>query len=165
MNNTTNSWWQKRFIKPLVRFLKQGISPKKLALTVAIGAMVGISPFFGLTTLICILFATVFRLNQAAIQVANYMVYPLQLVLIVPNIRAGECIFHIEHFPLSVEKIKMLYAENWFDGLLTFSKSMLIGGGFWLLYAIPLGIFVYLSLIPVFKKTEQRIKENQKQQG
>ena len=161
MEEPKNSkWYHRRVLQPLVRFLKQGITPEKLALTVAIGATVGISPLFGLTTIICIILATIFRLNQAAIQVANYMVYPVQLILIIPNIRIGESIFHVPHFPLSVEEIKILFAESWIDGLLTFGKSMLIGSGFWLLYAIPMGTLLYLGLIPVFRNAAERIRNN-----
>lgn len=136
------------------------MTPEKLALTVALGATVGISPLFGLTTIICILIATILRLNQAAIQVANYMAYPIQLILIIPNIRIGETIFHVPHFPLSLEGIKALFAESWIDGLLTFGKSMLIGSGFWLLYALPLGLLLYLALIPLFRNAAERIKNN-----
>jgi len=161
MEEQKNSkWYHRRFLQPLIRFLKQGMTPEKLALTVAIGATVGISPLFGMTTIILILLATIFRLNQAAIQVANYMVYPLQLILIIPNIRMGESVFHVPHFPLSVDEIKILFGESWIEGLLTFGKSMLIGSGFWLLYAIPLGILLYLGLIPVFRNAAERIRNN-----
>ncbi|NCD40607.1 MAG: DUF2062 domain-containing protein [Bacteroidia bacterium] len=143
-----------RFFQPILRFLKQGIEPKQLALTIAIGATIGISPLYGLTTIICALIALTFKMNLAAIQLANYMVYPLQLLLIIPNIRAGEWLFRSTPIPLSIEGIQNLFSESWTKGLLTFGKSILTGSAFWLLYALPLGAGIFFILLPQLKKAK-----------
>ena len=69
--------------------LSQGISPQKLALTLAIGFVVGCIPVVGLPTGICAVIALAFRLNLPAIQAANYMAMPFQVVLIMPLMRLG----------------------------------------------------------------------------
>jgi len=155
-------WYQRRYITPLMKFLKQGMSSERLALTVAVGAMIGISPFYGLTTIICVLIALLLRLNQSAIQVANYMVWPLQIALLIPNIRIGETLFHVEHIPLHPKEIEILFKEDWILGISTFGKSILIGSGFWLLYAIPIGILLYILLVPIFKSVANKIAQEHK---
>lgn len=155
-------WHQRKFITPLIKFLKQGMSAERLALTATVGAMIGISPFYGLTTIICIMMAFLFRLNQGAIQIANYMVWPLQIALLIPHIRLGEVLFHVEPIPLKPKEIQILFQEDWILGISKFGKSILIGSGFWLLYAIPLGILLYKILVPIFKGVAKKIaKEKQ----
>src|SRR5271156_1481165 len=70
-------------------WLRQGISPRRLALTLALGFAVGCIPVVGIPTLVCAALALALRLNLPAIQAANYIVMPLQLVLIVPFVRLG----------------------------------------------------------------------------
>jgi uncharacterized protein (DUF2062 family) len=71
-------------------WLNQGISPRRLALTLALGIGVGCIPVVGVPTLLCAALAFAFRLNFPAIQAANYAVMPLQLLLIVPFVRLGQ---------------------------------------------------------------------------
>jgi uncharacterized protein (DUF2062 family) len=70
-------------------WLCQGISPRRLALTLALGIAVGCIPVVGIPTLVCAALALALRLNLPAIQAANYAVMPLQLLLIVPFVRFG----------------------------------------------------------------------------
>ena len=75
-------------------WLRQGISPRRLALTLALGFAIGCIPVVGIPTVMCAALALAFRLNLPAIQAANYAVMPLQVVLIVPFVRLGGK-FHI----------------------------------------------------------------------
>jgi len=70
-------------------WLRQGISPRRLALTLALGFAVGCFPVVGIPTALCALLALALRLNLPAIQAANYLVMPLQILLIVPFVRLG----------------------------------------------------------------------------
>lgn len=70
-------------------WLSQGISPRRLALTLALGFAVGCIPVVGIPTLLCAALALALRLNLPAIQAANYIAMPLQLLLIVPFVRLG----------------------------------------------------------------------------
>jgi uncharacterized protein (DUF2062 family) len=74
-------------------WLSQGISPRRLALTLALGLAIGCNPVFGISTLVCAVLAFALRLNLPAIQAANYAVMPLQVLLIVPFIRLGSRLF------------------------------------------------------------------------
>lgn len=83
------SWFHRRVLEPLKAQLLQGVSPGKLALALALGVVVGVFPVLGSTTALCALAALALRLNQPAIQVANYLAYPLQLLLFIPFFQAG----------------------------------------------------------------------------
>jgi uncharacterized protein (DUF2062 family) len=74
-------------------WLMQGISPRRLALTLSLGFAVGCIPVVGIPTLLCAALAVALRLNLPAIQAANYLVMPLQLLLIVPFVRLGGWLF------------------------------------------------------------------------
>jgi len=70
-----------------------GLTPRKLALTLCIGTALGIMPLLWGTTLICVLLAHIFKLNQVALQSVNYLLYPLQLALLAPFFKLGSSIF------------------------------------------------------------------------
>jgi len=72
-----------------VSWLSQGISARRLALTLALGFAIGCIPVIGIPTVLCATVALALRLNLPAIQVANYAAMPLQLALIVPFVRLG----------------------------------------------------------------------------
>lgn len=70
-------------------WLRQGISPRRLALTLAMGFAIGCIPMVGIPTLLCAVLALSLGLNQPAMQAANYIVMPVQVCLIVPFVRLG----------------------------------------------------------------------------
>src|SRR5208282_6377489 len=72
-----------------IYWLRQGISPRRLALTLALGFAIGCIPVVGIPTVLCSALALALRLNLPAIQAANYVAMPLQLALIVPFVRLG----------------------------------------------------------------------------
>lgn len=83
----------RNYMEPMKRkataWLQQGISPRRLALTLALGFAIGCIPVVGISTLVCAALAVALRLNLPAIQAANYVVMPLQIALIVPFVRLG----------------------------------------------------------------------------
>jgi len=80
----------------VVVWLSQGISPRRLALTLALGFAVGCIPVIGIPTVLCATIALALRLNFPAIQAANYAAMPLQLALIVPFMRLGRWLVSAE---------------------------------------------------------------------
>jgi uncharacterized protein (DUF2062 family) len=74
-------------------WLRQGVSPRRLAITLALGFAIGCIPVIGIPTVLCAGLALGLRLNLPAIQAANYAAMPFQLALILPFVRLGEWIF------------------------------------------------------------------------
>lgn len=77
------------FLRRFRSLLGQGLTPVQLAWALSLGAVVGISPLLWGTGLLCAAFAAKLRLNQAAIQLANVAVWPLQISLFIPWLRLG----------------------------------------------------------------------------
>ena len=96
------SFFYRKLVGPIIDLLRQGITPEKIALSLAVGICLGVFPVLGSTTILCTLAAIVFRLNLPATQLVNYFVYPLQVALLIPFIRFGEIIFRAPHVSLSL---------------------------------------------------------------
>ena len=75
---------QKKIFRPLVNLLKQGVEPSQLSLALTLGALIGVFPVLGIATVACTGVAAFYRLNLPAIQIASYVVFPMQIVLFFP---------------------------------------------------------------------------------
>jgi len=77
----------------VLEYLQCGWAPRQLAFTLALGFAIGCIPLLGITTGICALLALVLRLNMPAIQAANWIAMPAQMVLLIPFLRLGQWLF------------------------------------------------------------------------
>lgn len=108
------TWFRLRVLEPLLRLLREGLTPEGLACSLAVGLALGIIPLFGTSTALCVGAALAFRLNQPAMQVANYLAYPLQIALLIPFIRLGERLFAAPRLPLSLPHLlDAVKADAW----------------------------------------------------
>jgi uncharacterized protein (DUF2062 family) len=107
-------FFYRRLARPILDLLRQGVTPEKIALSVALGAALGVFPAIGGTTALCAIAALVLRLNLPAIQIVNYFVYPAQIALLIPFFRVGEKLFRAPHLPISVLQMHaMIRADRW----------------------------------------------------
>ena len=95
-------------LRPLLRQLRGGVSPRRLAWSLAFGMVIGINPTVGVTTLLVVLLAWTFGLNQIASQVGAHTVTPLHLLLILPFIELGVHLFHTGRLPMSRKQLEHL---------------------------------------------------------
>lgn len=117
--------FQRRVVAPLLDLLRVGATPRRLAWSLALGCVIGVNPLLGSTTLICLFLAWVFRLNLIASQIANHLMYPLEIALFFFFIRVGDTVFHTGHIPLErkalieavshhpLETTRMLWTWEW----------------------------------------------------
>jgi uncharacterized protein (DUF2062 family) len=148
--------FQRRIVKPVLDLLRQGTRPEDIALSIAVGLVLGIFPALGWTTLMCFLAALAFRLNLPAIQLVNYLVYPLQLALLIPFIRAGEFLFRSARLPLSLGQIAAMVKANVWHAIRVLWVSTVQAIAVWALIA-PVAIYVlYRILAPILRKLAQR---------
>ena len=99
-------------IDPVVAQLTQGITPEKIALTIAIGSALALFPILGTTTLLCLLVGIVLKLNQPIIQAVNYLCYPIHLPLIWWMVRTGEWLFGEPHRAFKMRVVAQLLWED-----------------------------------------------------
>jgi len=138
--------------KKLIAFLKMGMTPERLALCIGFGIAFGLVPALGTTTLLCTLAAFLFRLNLPAIQLVNYFVYPLQLALLIPFIRAGEWLFGAEPLNLSLESIQRMMKADLWETVISLWSTTMRAVMVWLLIAPVIVALVYVVMTPLLKK-------------
>ncbi len=90
LNIPLKNWLHRRLLEPLLALLRAGLSPRRLALCIAIAIVVGNIPILGVSTILCAFIALIFRLNFPAIQLVQAAMAPSQLLLIIPFVRLGE---------------------------------------------------------------------------
>ena len=101
-------WFRCHVLRPLLRALRGGVTPRRLAWSLALGMMVGINPSVGLTTLIVVLAAWVFGLSKFASLVGAHMVTPVHLLLFIPFIDLGVHLFHTRKLPMDRRQLEHL---------------------------------------------------------
>jgi hypothetical protein len=138
-----------------------GASPEKLAWSIAFGLLIGINPILGSTTILCLVLAFVLRLNVAASQLGNHVVYPLQIILIIPFIRLGSRVFHTEAMPLSANQL--LHAARKDPIALTRQLWLWEWHAFvlWALIAAVAIPLCALALTPLLRRLLTRIQRHQ----
>jgi uncharacterized protein (DUF2062 family) len=146
-----NGFFHRRLIKPLLDLLKQGVTPEKLALSIALGAVFGILPALGWTTVLCALIAFIWGLNLPAIQIVNYFMYPLQIALIIPFFRLGEHIFRAPHLPISVAQIYAIGRANLWGSIMFLWTTTWHAIVAWAIIAPFLAAILYSMLVPLLR--------------
>lgn len=151
----------RRIVLPILALLRMGTSPRKLAWSIAVGLLIGINPVLGTTTVFCLAAAFVLRLNLVASQLANHIVYPLELILVIPFIHIASRIFHTAPIPFSATQlfhaarehpialIRQLWQWEW-HALMLWAAIAAI--------AVPI---IALTLTPVFRKLLPRVQHHE----
>ncbi len=142
----------------ILRWLGSGISPQKLAFTLAMGAAIGCVPMLGVASVICVMVALALRLNLAVIQAGNYLAWPLQFILLVPFLKMGQRLFPSDHFVLTPEAIvAQLQLSPWktTEQMLALFEHGLVA---WLVCSVPAVAVLTLALTPLMAKMGELIR-------
>jgi uncharacterized protein (DUF2062 family) len=131
-------------------WLRQGISPQRLALTLALGFAIGCIPVIGIPTALCLVVALGLRLNMPAIQAANYAAMPFQIALIFPFVRLGGWLFSSSTHPATSagmlahgSSMKLIWASGSLAG-----EALAA----WLLTAVPMVLLLTLVLTALLRR-------------
>ena len=138
-----------KLVRLIIALLSEGMTPHKIALTLALGMMLGATPVLGTTTILCALAAVVFRLNLPLIQAVNFLVYPLQLLLLIPFMQTGQWIFHQPPLPFSYAQLVALFHAGFWHALEILWIYSLHGVVAWLILGGAGAILIYAILRPI----------------
>jgi uncharacterized protein (DUF2062 family) len=152
-----DSFWQRRIVAPIAAQLTQGVTPEKIALTLALGVVLGLFPILGATTALCAAAGVLCRLNQPIIQLVNYLLTPLHLALLIPFYRAGEWLLHRDPIPLSISLLFERFSAGFWKFLADFGMVALGGILVWLLFAPLAAIVIYFATRPPLRALAARI--------
>ena len=153
------SFLKRRVGIPLLNLLRQGVTPEKLALSLALSATFSVIPAFGGGLWLCALCAVAFGLNLPVMQAVNYSMYPAQIALLLPFFRLGEKLFRAPHLPISVSQIYALVHTSWW-GAIKFLWSTtwhaIVVWGILAPFAVAL---IYGVLAPIFRRIAPKPKQ------
>jgi len=152
------NWLNRRLLEPLLALLRQGISPRRLALCVAIAIVVGNIPILGVSTILCTLIALIFRLNFPAIQLVQAAMAPTQVLLIIPFVRLGEWILRVPPQVVSIKAALALMSEGVWQAIVVLRDAIFHAGLAWALIA-PFAVYlIHRLLTPVFERMAAQIR-------
>lgn len=151
--------WQRRVVGPFKAILLQGLSPGRLAATLAVGTACSLFPFLGFTSLLNLGVGLALRMNQPVLQTLNQLLGPVQLLLIVPYVRLGEILWGVEQSGFTVEAMLTFFRDASLGGFLEkFGWAGVHALTAWLLTSPLLILALYLSLRPVFERKKLGVR-------
>lgn len=148
--------------KEFLKIVKSGMdSPKSMALSLTLGVCLALFPVIGMTFLLGLMVAVVFRLNHLVVQTLNLLLAPVQLLLIYPFIKAGNLVFAGSR----VFKDIFTYSGDW-----TFVKLIeMVAGGVIVWFALslvtmPVLYFFLFRLLKIKGKAAEPVSAENKLQ-
>lgn len=126
----------------LYRLRTEGDTPGKQAGAVALGVVIGCSPFYGLHLALCALFARLLRLNIALTYLAAHISLPgLWPLLVFAEIQVGRWMRGGGRLPIRPSELRHL--DPWQFGIDLLAGSLVVGVGL----AIPLGLLTWRTAV------------------
>jgi uncharacterized protein (DUF2062 family) len=144
--------WRRRTLDIVLAQLRQGVTADKIALTLAIGLILGLFPIFGTTSALCVLAALWLKLNQPMIQLINWFAAPLQLPGIYLFVRIGERLTRSAPVQFSIPGLVQQFRASPLQFLRLFGMTGLRGILAWLLIAPAIAAVVYVALLPPLRR-------------
>ena len=128
----------------------QGLTPQKASFSIALGAMIGLCPIIGVSSVVCVLSAAWPRVHLPILLVVSYGVTPIQWVLLVPFSMGGRVLFGQ---PTQVADL----SESLFSHPASFLSVTVLGAVVaWVLFSCVVGVGVYFASL---KWTSRYIKK------
>lgn len=141
---------------PLKQLLNEGLSPAKMSQALAAGFVIGITPMLGISSILAVGVAALFKLNHVAIQVANWAAYPGQILAFIPFIRLGEWIFGLDAAVINPSDITTMLSDDFKASIQLYGRSLLAGWFAWLIAATPLAFILRWPLERALNKSFAR---------
>lgn len=151
------SWWRRRVLAPILAQLTQGVTPDKIAATLAVGTACSLFPFLGFTTGLNLAVGTWLRMNHPILQLVNYLLTPIHLAMILVYVRVGETIWRSGSEPFSVGDVITTFREASIGEFLArFGWAGVHAFTAWII-SVPIIIaLLYYPLRPVLRRFAQK---------
>ncbi|HPF26717.1 MAG TPA: DUF2062 domain-containing protein [Steroidobacteraceae bacterium] len=150
------AWLRRRLLDPILALLRQGIAPQKLALSLALAVVIGLIPILGVSTALCAIVALAFGLNMPAMQLVNYVLSPLQLLLIIPFVRLGESLTGAPAFPITIASGLELLSQGVLPAIRVLWDAIVHAALAWILVAPPAALLLFVALRPLLIRYQHR---------
>jgi uncharacterized protein (DUF2062 family) len=151
-------FWQRRFVQPVLNQLTQGVTPDRIAATLAVGTVCSLLPFLGFTTLLNLGVGLALRMNQPILQALNQLLGPLQLALILGYVRAGEWLWGHSDSGFTVREMIRQFGElSFLDFLGQFGWAGVHAFTAWALTSPVLAVTIYFTFRPLLRRAAARL--------
>jgi len=135
---------------------KEGLSPEKLAFSITIGIISGIFPVLGMTTVLSLLLAMIFRQNLLVVQSVQWILALAQIMLIIPFMQFGAFLLNQNGIHINMQQINHAFQPGMLSGIKTLGLFHLYGILSWLILVIPAGAASYFGFLFVFQRKEKK---------
>ena len=149
--------YSKKILIPISNIRKEGFSLETLALSISIGIIGGAFPVLGLASYICLLLTLSLRQNIIIVQVVNWLVYPIQILLLIPFMKLGNAIFGGSDITLTFHQVVVAFQSGILNGIKLIGIISLYGVIAWVVTAIPT-LFIFYSLFLFIFRNIKKIK-------
>jgi uncharacterized protein (DUF2062 family) len=147
---------RERLIDPVVGLLKRGTSPGRVSLSLAVGATIGLFPLVGTTTAMNLVAALLFRLNLVANQAGNWLVYPLQILLVIPFMKLGALFLGSAGPTFDLAELKEIFGSGIAPALEQLGGLALAAVLAWTLVSPAIAGLLFLLSYPLVKRLAKR---------
>ncbi len=144
------------FVDAVVILLTQGITPSKVALTLAVGSAVAMFPILGTTTLLCILVGVLCRMNQPVILLVNGVLTPLHLPMIFVFLKLGAALFGMPYAHVGIRMMNHMFWDDPHEFWLRFGTSAFHAIVAWAIVAPIWTGVVYSVALPACREIARR---------
>jgi uncharacterized protein (DUF2062 family) len=152
------SFWRRRLVDPVLAQLTQGVTPDRVAFTLALGTGLSLFPFLGFTALLNLGVGLWLRLNQPILQTLNQLLGPVHLVMIFLYVRLGERLWAAEALPFSVGSMIAAFRDDSLLGFLNrFGWAGVHAFTAWLVTLPFLVLGLQALLRPVIRRAASRL--------
>jgi len=123
--------------------LNQGLTPKELIQSIILSGLISTIPILGVSTFMITTASLKLKLNFPVMISLSYLMWPIQIFLIIPFIRVGEFIFSVPRNHHTVEEIISSFQNSFFQTLSQLSFELLCGLGGWFFTSVPVAAGIY----------------------
>ena len=135
----------------IIALFKQGLTPVELTQSIIVSGLISTIPILGVSTFLLTALSLKRKLNLPIMIAQSYIMWPIQVIMIIPFINIGEFIFSVPKTNHSPQEIIASFQNSFFATLSHLSFELLCGFGGWLLTAVPFSAGLYLVSIFILK--------------
>lgn len=138
-------------VSKITALFKQGLTARELTESIVASGLISIIPILGVSTFMITTLSLKRKLNLPIMLSLSYLMWPLQILLILPFIKLGEFVFSVQAPNHTVEEIIHSFQISFFNTISHLSFELLCGLCAWFLIAVPVAIVIYLLLLLLLK--------------
>lgn len=152
MKRKLKRWGDRKILLPIRKTIKGGASTEKISVALTVGFILGLIPVYGVTTILITVVALTLRLNFISMQIAHFLVHPIQIALIVPFLKLGDYLFIKDGYSFTVQQYLMHFKEDFWSALNNFWMVNLYAIAIWFVLSLPLFFILYFGLKTMIHK-------------